>query len=1713
MTLKNFEITETLYESSKTLIYKAIRVSDARPVIIKTRKHYEDEYLLKHEYEVLKQNRIEGVANVLNLVYGSDAAYLILEDKQGIVLDTFIKDKTLTQREFITIAKNAATALYSIHKQDIIHRDIKPANMLIDKSNLNIWFIDFGISINLNEEYKLPRDGLVGTIEFISPEQTGRVDFPVDFRSDLYSLGITLYYLLTKRMPFDMRSSMPLIHAQIAVMPPAPAEVLNVSPVLSDIVMKLIQKSPNDRYRTAESLEYDLSVCLNQLNRDRVLKKFPLATADSFTNIAADDHIMGKDTQLQTLKNTFSRVAGRRAEVIIIDGPAYSGKTGLTREFEAFVAKSGGISFRAVCDYNRKSEAFYAVNRALKQYYNQLLNNGVDLSGLKRALLYNLGENAAALVKIMPFLSELLGEQPELTPLSYAEEKRRDHYVFTTFLQIITLAPAPLILLIDNTQSADRQSLQLLISAFKDENLQNLMLVLSMRTNEIEKNPLLPETISQFEKTGARVTRITIDYLAMPDIKSYLDELFGENSRGTDELAEYILSVTGGRPLEVVSLINALGQKKLLKYNGDTQSFSWDLNEIKKMEFKLDAESKFAEIYSSLSESAIELLNYVSVYGSVYSDFSIDQNALRFKMKPLTDAHILTEHADGTYTFEDGLFRVYASNRMGADNRIRLHYEIGGKLYAEYRDTDKWKDYCETVTTHLNMSEELMQGENKRLMLARLNFEAGNICLSSSNATGAAVYYKKGLRDPQINLFETDYPLAVDMSINCALACLAKDNKEDFKSISTTLLENINNEDDKHRYYSVMMKQCISAGRFGEAVALGEKYLGGKGILFEEQPDHETAYKKLEDRFYKDLESKPIESFLHLGRSQDPEVLRVGNIVALLSDAMWPLRDDRTLYYHFFTCCYAAENGIFDDLETIFYNGALRLIKKMDYKAAEDTINIALRYADRYGGAKARVYIRYGAQISHWLYPIEKTFEIYKQARAQSIKEGLRLETNIADLMVIDARMFVSLNPHEALKEIDLSIQNASVSGSDVNIRILTGVLRQFIRCVTGRTSAPNSFQDANFQEDAFIEENAGEALVMYYYHTYKMMALTINGYFEQAMTHQKSLESLWDIQSGSILSLLNNFFYTAVLVQLAILNPASLYMAAAKLNQRMLKSWAEINPDNFMHYYLLTELMIACAGVDTEKVIRVYIQTQPVISAQKNRSLDAVMHEVAAAFWRRTGNKDYAAYHTLKAYELYKSLGFFVKMAALEPDVAGDTRFTTVADSISGSSTGGRLLSNKGLDLETVFNIVTLLNKDLDITVMSDKLLNCLIQNSGATRGFVVINEDNRPSVEAVFYSSAQAGNISTNLLPMPLSRADELTFPVKAMEYALNKKVSLSVNYATEKHLLFSDIYFKVNAPESFMCVPIMIKDKAIGAVYLENSALAGVFSQERVNMAASIINQTAAIFQNAIYYNELNSYAKTVETRLKEHSNLLNSMIAGIAHEINTPIGVCVTVISHISAITKKALQKFSEQKLSKAELTAYFDEISKGAHIADANITRAVGLVQNFKKVSANQSNEVFETINLLNTLNNIVEYIRPAVKKKVADIDVIGEENLSFVSCAGALTQIFTNLIMNSVLHGFENKSKDACRIKISFTHDKAYATIKYQDNGKGMTEEETAKLFQPFFTTKRDLGGSGLGAHIIYTHVTQTLNGQIYCKSEPGKGAEFIIKIPMQTNA
>jgi signal transduction histidine kinase len=386
----------------------------------------------------------------------------------------------------------------------------------------------------------------------------------------------------------------------------------------------------------------------------------------------------------------------------------------------------------------------------------------------------------------------------------------------------------------------------------------------------------------------------------------------------------------------------------------------------------------------------------------------------------------------------------------------------------------------------------------------------------------------------------------------------------------------------------------------------------------------------------------------------------------------------------------------------------------------------------------------------------------------------------------------------------------------------------------------------------------------------------------------------------------------------------------------------------------------------------------------------------------------------------------------------------------------------------------------------------------------------DEVPMIYSVYYAEAGADRLSSASLPIPLHEAPPLATPALVFRTVIDKRAGVAVNRHVDAYMFHNDPYISERAPESFACLPIIAQGKAMGAVYLEHARLAGVFTEEQMNTAGTIVTQATPFLENAIYYAEMSNYAKTVERRLQEHIGSLNTLIAGIAHEINSPVGVCVTVLSRMKEATEEVMGKFAEGKLGKNALTAYMDEMKKGIDIGASNVSRAAGLIQNFKKMSVDQSSEVFEWLDLPKVIADVVEYVRPAVKNQIGTTEINAPDALNVFSCSGCLAQVFTNLIMNAAIHAFENMPKADCKITIKIEQTGANAQIIFTDNGKGMSDEELDKLFQPFYTTKRNRGGSGLGTHIILTLVTQTLGGSVKCVSKPGKGTSFIIALPIE---
>jgi signal transduction histidine kinase len=429
-------------------------------------------------------------------------------------------------------------------------------------------------------------------------------------------------------------------------------------------------------------------------------------------------------------------------------------------------------------------------------------------------------------------------------------------------------------------------------------------------------------------------------------------------------------------------------------------------------------------------------------------------------------------------------------------------------------------------------------------------------------------------------------------------------------------------------------------------------------------------------------------------------------------------------------------------------------------------------------------------------------------------------------------------------------------------------------------------------------------------------------------------------------------------------------------------------------------------------------------------------------------------------------------------------------------------------MDYQAVLDLIAVLVADGNMEEMVEDLLNLLLKNAMANYAVLLLNVDGKMQLHNFKYTGDMAQELASVDLPLLMERVDVRALPHRIINYVAEKKTPAVVNSSDNEFGFLSDPYLDEHRPESFACLPMMANNALIGVIYLENTYLPGVFPAARARFLNTIAAQSGLILRNAMETRNMADYNADLEKRLRSYTQQMNTLIGGIAHEINTPLGVCVTLATGLQGLTQKAQEDFNGQVMTKSELVDYFNESAEGLGILMGNITRTTDLVQNFKKITVNQTAGRFETIDIIPELANIIDYVRPAIKNIVGSCAVQGPESLKMHTSSGALAQIFTNLIMNSAIHAFGGMQKQDCKIEITIVDGADSVSVTYVDNGRGMSKEEQEQFFIPFFTMRRAEGGSGLGGHIIFSMVTQTLGGSIQVSSAPGHGCRFYMIFP-----
>ncbi|HEY9299155.1 MAG TPA: AAA family ATPase, partial [Phormidium sp.] len=587
-TLPGYKITEVVQLGVKSIINRAVRESDRASVIIKT---LQSEYptieqitRLRHEYKISSNLKIKGIIKPYSLEKYANSFALILEDCGGESLSHHLAGKSMKLQKFLPLAIQVAQTLGEVHQNQIIHKDIKPSNIIITPDFEQLKITDFSIATRLLREVHQNSNTTVieGTLAYMSPEQTGRMNRDLDYRTDLYSLGITFYEMLTGELPFNSTDTLELIHSHIAVTPVSPHQRNNQVPqIVSSIVMKLLAKNAEDRYQSAFGVKADLENCLTQLLTTGKIENFIPGTLDKSGQFLIPQKLYGRTQEVADLMASFERVSFGKTEMVLVSGYSGIGKTSVVSEIHKPIVRQRGYFIAGKFDQFKRDIPYAAITQAFESLMQQLLTKSSDdLAIWKEKLLSRLGQNGEIIIDVVPSVELIIGSQPAVPQLGPTEFQNRFNRLFKEFLNVFAQSEHPLVLFLDDLQWADLASLKLIQELVTDLETRYFLLIGAYRDNEVNSTHPLVQTVEKIQQTGAAVEHIILRCLKLNSVTQLVRDTLSNETKNCNSLAELIFNKTGGNPFFLTQLLLTMHSEKLLAFNFTVGAWQWDIKEI-----------------------------------------------------------------------------------------------------------------------------------------------------------------------------------------------------------------------------------------------------------------------------------------------------------------------------------------------------------------------------------------------------------------------------------------------------------------------------------------------------------------------------------------------------------------------------------------------------------------------------------------------------------------------------------------------------------------------------------------------------------------------------------------------------------------------------------------------------------------------------------------------------------------------------------------------------------------------------------------------------------------------------------------------------------------------------------------------------------------------------------------------------------------------------
>ncbi|WP_438004033.1 AAA family ATPase [Sorangium sp. So ce321] len=1489
--LSQYVSLEVIHEGADTILYRARHRQSDRPVVLKVlrRDHASPRALgrLHHEYEVARALDTPAVVKPCAIEALGDQVALVLEDFGGRSLDKLL-DGPMPLDRFFPIALRLSAALAELHRHHVIHKDIKPQNLLCNPETGEVKITDLGIAcLAPRESQELVHDGLIeGTLAYMAPEQTGRMNRWIDERTDLYSLGVTFYEMLTGALPFHASDPVAWVYCHIAQKPQPPhALVPSIPPALSAVVLKLLAKAAEERYQSALGLRYDLDACSAQLRASGTIQAFPLGQRDVSDRFQVPQRLYGREREVEALLAVFDRVAAQgRPELALVSGYSGIGKSSLVAELHRPVARARGFFLRGKFDELKRDIPYHAFLQAFRGLVQEILCVSEDeLERWRQRLREALGPNGGLLADVLPELALLLGPQPPAPELPAAEARHRFHATLRRFFAACVQKEHPMVLFLDDLQWADAGSLQLLEQLITHAEADHLLLVGAYRDNEIGPAHPLSIMLSDARKGGAAITDIVLAPLSAADVGALVAGAVHAPAEQVEPLARLVHEKTGGNPFFLIQFLIALYQEGLLAFDAEERAWRWDIAAIRDKGFSDNVVDLMTGKLRRLSAPTQDALKLAACLGSSFTldILEVIANRPAAELSEALAAAVregLLLCRDVTYRFLHDRVQQAAYALIPAAQLPEVHLCIG-RLLLEGRSAGAREEALFDIVGHLNRGAALIRSPAERGDLAALNLRAGRRARAAAAHESAAALFAAGMALLGEDRWEAQYALAYHLSLERAHAAYVTGSFAEAERLIGELMDRARTQLERAAVVELAVALNITRERSARAVQIGLACLRAFGVelslpITGAQVEEET------EGVWQALGDRKIEDLIHLPPMEHPEIKVAMSVLRGVAIAAFFV--DQSLHYllvarmvklslrhgnaessaHAYAAFARVLGPRFDRYEACYLFG------KLGYDLADRSPVLA---------TKSLVFTLFGQQVAFWTRHYRETCVYTRQGFNAAVECG---DWNNACYNCIWATVFPLLCG-EPLEDVLHLTEDRLGFVRKAGYAFVHGVLlgvRYVIQALRGRplqfSMLDGSELDQAGFEARFPPPDSRSAHSLYY--GVKLQALFVLGSPAEvlAATARVIIDDDWTTDAHALVA--ESFYYRALALAAACGEalPAGELPGGLLEGERQLGVWAESCPENFGHKHALVRAEIARLRGQEPEALRLY--EQAIASARENGFVqhEAIACELAAGFCRARGLATPEGAYLQRARAGYFRWGAHAKVEQL------DQRHPHLVERRPMAPTVTFAVRAEQFDVLSVVKASQSISGELRLPRLLEMLLRIVVEHAGAEEGYVLLVHGDRLSTAAALAASEGTARL------LDAEEARTAALPRAILNYVHRSHERVLLDDAAARHPFSEDEYFAQKRPRSVLCLPIVRQDRLLGLLYLENSLVAGAFTATRLSVLELLASQSAISLENAMLYSRIeqkNAERRRAEQALRTNQATLQAIVDNSAAAI--------------------------------------------------------------------------------------------------------------------------------------------------------------------------------------------------------------------------------------